>query len=41
MLTPNAGGKKDAKKDEDVGEWSESYKELHKLAVKLGQHVKV
>ncbi|KXS94399.1 hypothetical protein AC578_7792 [Pseudocercospora eumusae] len=41
MLTPNAGGKKDGKKDEDAGEWDEAYKELHKLALKLGQHVKV
>ncbi|EME87323.1 uncharacterized protein MYCFIDRAFT_101681, partial [Pseudocercospora fijiensis CIRAD86] len=40
MLMPNAGGKKDGKKDEDSGEWGEAYKELHKLALKLGQHVK-
>lgn len=37
MLTPNAG----KKGGEDNEEWTEAYKELHKLAVKLGQHVKV
>ncbi|WPH02430.1 L30e-like protein, protein [Acrodontium crateriforme] len=37
MLTANPGGK-DAKKDD---EWEETYAELHKLALKLGQTVKV
>lgn len=41
MLTPNVGGKKGEAKKEDEGEWMETYKELHKLAVKLGQGVKV
>ncbi|EME50193.1 hypothetical protein DOTSEDRAFT_93562, partial [Dothistroma septosporum NZE10] len=35
MLTPSAG-----KKGEESEEWIEAYKELHKLAVKLGQVVK-
>lgn len=37
MVTPNTGKKGDA---EDA-EWTESYKDLNKLAVKQGQHVKV
>lgn len=40
MLTPNVGGKKDEKK-EGSEEWLEAYKDLHKLALKLGQTVKV
>jgi len=37
MVTPNAGKKGEAKDDE----WDEAYKELNKLVVKQGQHVKV
>jgi H/ACA ribonucleoprotein complex subunit 2 len=36
MLTPQVG-----KGGGDADEWAEAYKELHKLAVKLGQQVKV
>lgn len=41
MLTPKASSKKDDKTEDDTAEWEEAYKELHKLAVKLGQAVKV
>lgn len=41
MVTPKTGGKKDAEGGEDAAEWEESYKDFNKLAVKLGQHVKV
>lgn len=37
MVTPTAGKKGEAKDDE----WDEAYKELNKLVVKQGQHVKV
>jgi H/ACA ribonucleoprotein complex subunit 2 len=37
MVTPNAGKKGEDKDDE----WDEAYKELNKLVVKQGQHVKV
>ncbi|CAD0050633.1 unnamed protein product [Aureobasidium pullulans] len=37
MVTPTAGKKGEEKDDE----WDEAYKELNKLVVKQGQHVKV
>lgn len=40
MVTPKAGGK--PKDGEAVdADWDETYKDLHKLVVKQGQHVKV
>ena len=39
MLTPSAGKKLDDAAAAE--EWQEAYRELHKLALKLGQHVKV
>lgn len=40
MVTPKTGGK--LKADEEVdADWDETYKELNKLVVKQGQHVKV
>lgn len=40
MITPKAGGK--PKDGEEVdADWDEAYKELNKLVVKQGQHVKV
>ena len=41
MLTPNVGGGKKDEKKEGSEEWLETYKDLHKLALKLGQTVKV
>jgi H/ACA ribonucleoprotein complex subunit 2 len=38
MLTE---GKKGSVKAEEAEEWAETYKDLHKLAVKMGQTVKV
>ncbi|KAL1297287.1 hypothetical protein AAFC00_004842 [Neodothiora populina] len=40
MVTPKAGGKPKAG-DEVDADWDEAYKELNKLVVKQGQHVKV
>jgi len=39
MVTPKSGNKKGAEEGDE--EWTEAYKEFNKLAVKLGQHVKV
>ena len=45
MLTPTATTRKkdkgDGDKDSDADDWAEAYKELNKLAMKLGQVVKV
>ena len=41
MVTPRKGGKKEGEDDGDEAEWQEVYKELHKIAVRLGQYVKV
>lgn len=38
MVTPKTGAKG---KEEVDAEWDEAYKELNKLVVKQGQHVKV
>ena len=40
MISPK-GGKKDGAGEDEAKEWDEVYRDLHKLAVKLGQHVKV
>lgn len=39
MVTPKAGKGKDGESGE--GEWEEVYRELYKVAVRLGQYVKV
>lgn len=39
MVAPKCG-KKDAT-EEEIKEWEEAYKEFHRLAIKLGQGVKV
>lgn len=47
MLTQRGGAgaagkaKKTDAEDGDAGEWEEAYRDLHKLAVKMGQTVKV
>lgn len=41
MITPKGGSKKKGDEDVDEGDWDETYRDLHKLALKLGQQVKV
>jgi len=41
MVTPKSGGKAKEGESADDEEWAEAYKDFNKLALKLGQHVKV
>jgi len=40
MVTPKPSGTKKSEKTEGEDDWEESYGDLHKLMIKLGQHVK-
>ena len=41
MVTPSTGKAKEGDGETDKEAWMDTYKELHKLSIKLGQYVKV